>query len=241
MDARRGLEILFRDSYLAAVHKPSGLVVHRTGCRAGEDAALQMLRGQLGCRVYPVHRLDRATSGVLVFALSPEVAGELCSQLRREAMNKTYLAVARGFVPEEGVIDYPLSREGNKPPLPAQTVFRRLDTVTLPIAVGRYSHARYSLVEIRPKSGRRHQIRRHFAHLRHPLVGDTVHGDGRHNRMFREQFGVRRLLLMATRISFPHPVGGMPLDIQAPPGPEIEILFQKLGWTVPRHEGWSAP
>ncbi len=239
------LEILYLDEHLVAVNKPAGLLVHRSPIDRRETRfLLQLLRDQLGQRIYPVHRLDKPTSGVLLFGLSPEAAHRAAEAFAGRRVGKKYLAVLRGYSAEQGTIDYPLREEPERraakaPPVearPARTDYRRLATVELPIAVGRYATSRYSLVEARPLTGRRHQLRRHFKHLFHPIVGDTTHGDGQHNRFFRQQFGCQRLLLAATELSIIHPFNGRPLTVQAPLGDDFCTLLATLGWSdaVPR-------
>lgn len=224
------LPVLFRDEHFIAIDKPPGMLVHRTWIADGSEFALQRLRDQIGRRVYPVHRLDRPTSGVLVFGLSSESARALCALFEARAVDKRYLAVTRGYTDPAGEIDYPLAETPDKPPQPAVTRYRRLGTVELPFAVGRYPTARYSLVEVAPQTGRLHQIRKHFAHIFHPLIGDTTHGEGRHNRLFREQFGITRLLLLAHRLRFRHPYTGAETDIAAPLPDAVAGLFQRFGW-----------
>lgn len=226
------LAVLYRDEHFIAVDKPPGMLVHRTWISDGSEFALQRLRDQIGRRVYPVHRLDRPTSGVLMFALSPEAATALCGVFEARAVDKRYLAVVRGYTEEAGSIDYALCEEPDKPAQPALTHYRRLATVELPIAVGRYASARYSLVEARPETGRMHQIRKHFAHIFHPLIGDTTHGEGRHNRLFRERFDLHRLLLLAWRLEFTHPCSGARVAIEAPLPAELQRLFADFGWPL---------
>lgn len=227
------LPLLHLDPWLVAIAKPSGLAVHRSEQVHDRAPALQRLRDQLGRWVYPVHRLDRGTSGVLLFALDPETAASVGAALGRRDVHKRYLAVARGFTPEHAEIDQPLQEHRDAPFQPSRTTLERLATVTLPIPVGRYPEARYSLVDLRPYTGRLHQLRKHMAHLRHPIVGDVRHGEGRHNRLFREHFGVHRLLLHASELSLPHPVTGEPLHLHAPLDPELARMLEALGWTEP--------
>ncbi len=224
------LPILYRDERYIAVSKPPNLLVHRSPISRDETFLLQRLRDQIGRRVYPVHRLDRPTSGVIVFGLDSEAAAALCGEFEGRGVDKRYLAVARGWTDEQGLIDYPLREEKWMEEQQAQTEYRRLATVRLPIPVGRYPEARYSLLEVRPLTGRYHQIRKHFHHISHPLVGDTTHGEGRHNRLFREHFGINRLLLHASSLRFRHPYSGEELTIAAPLGEELEGLFGRLGW-----------
>ena len=222
--------MLYRDEHFIAIDKPAGMLVHRTWIANDSEFVLQRLRDQIGQRVYPVHRLDRPTSGVLVFGLSSAAARALCELFEARTVIKRYLAVTRGYTDTKGVIDYPLREEPDRPAQPALTRYRRLATVELPIPVGRYATARYSLVEVEPETGRRHQIRKHFAHIFHPLIGDTTHGEGRHNRLFRQQFGIHRLLLFAQRLVFRHPYTQDELAISAPLPAEFVRLYERFGW-----------
>lgn len=233
------LEILYQHAQVVAVHKPAGLLVHRSPIDRRETRfAVQLLRDQLGRQVYPLHRLDKPTSGILLFALSPEAARPLARAFACGEVHKSYLAVVRGFAAEAGVIDYPLrplqERGGILPPLavrPAITAYRRLATVELPIATGRYASSRYSLILAQPKTGRRHQLRRHFKHIFHPIVGDTRYGDGRHNRLFREQLDCEGLLLTAVGVGFCHPLTGRRVTISTTPPPAFSQVLHRLGWS----------
>lgn len=224
------MKILFRDDWLVAVDKPVGLLVHRTELARAEAYALQLVRNQLRQRVYAIHRLDRPTSGVLLFGLSPEAGAVMSRLFEQRQIEKRYLAVVRGWPEPQGVIDYPLADLPDRPKRPAVTRHRTLAQVELPYAVGRYSSSRYSLVEAIPETGRFHQIRRHFHHIFHPLIGDTTHGEGRHNRFFRATFGVGRLLLHARSLSFAHPMTGRSLHIEAPLDEHWRQLLTALGW-----------
>ena len=218
------LPIIFRDEHIVVIHKPSGLLVHRSEIDRHETRfAVQLLRDQIGRRVYPAHRLDRGTSGVLVFALDKETARLLGGQFERQEVAKTYLAVVRGHPPESGHIDHALSRRrddaewvGDKTSdeaQPAVTDFRCLATCELPHQVDRYPTSRYALVEVTPHTGRRHQIRRHLKHLAHPILGDATHGKGPLNRWWAEQLGQTRLWLHAQSLTVPHPATGAPLEL----------------------------
>jgi tRNA pseudouridine65 synthase len=233
------LEILYRDEDVVAIAKPSGLLVHRTPLdRWATEFAVQRLRDQLGCAVYPAHRLDKATSGVLLFALSPEARARLGDAFANGEVEKRYLAIVRGWPPAELVIDHPLERlddddDGSGTAArsqPAVTQLTRLGTAELPVRVDRYPSSRYALVELQPTSGRRHQLRRHLKHAGYPIVGDTTYGQGRHNRLFREHFGVDRLLLAAVALKVPHPRTGAPLHIRAVPAAEFVRVAGQLGW-----------
>lgn len=235
------LDILFHDDYLVAIHKPSGLLVHRTALDAREERfAVQLLRDQIGRHVHPAHRLDKGTSGILLFALERETAGRMGALFERQEVSKHYLAVVRGHPPETGRIDHPLVRRfdpvermastADLTPQSAVTHFRRLATTELPHRVDRYPSSRYALVELRPETGRRHQLRRHLKHLSHPIIGDATFGKGRHNRLFQTLFGSQRLLLACTRLSFTHPVTGRDLTIECPLAEDFTRVIDALGW-----------
>ncbi len=234
------LTILYQDEYLVAVDKPSGMLVHRSFLDKHETRfVLQSLRDQLGQHVYPVHRLDRPTSGVLVFALSADIARLLSQQIEAGLWQKGYLAVVRGYLQAAGTLDYPLKEQldniadkfvrADKAAQSAITRYQPLHYVELPFAVSRYATARYTLAALQPITGRKHQLRRHLAHLRHPIVGDTSHGDGKHNALFREQFANERLLLCAFTLQLPHPVTGNTLTLQAGLA-ELRALFARFAW-----------
>ena len=222
------LQILFRDDYLAAVHKPPGLLVHRTGLDAGETRfALQLLRDQLGQPVWPVHRLDKGTSGVLLFALDATTARTLGQAFEAgEGLRKTYQAVVRGWPAGEGLIDHPLKRMPDdmrterEEVQEAVTCFRTLERYELPLSQGGFATTRCALLELQPLTGRRHQLRRHCKHIAHPIIGDATHGKGPLNRAVAALLGEQRLWLHAAALSLTHPVTGTTLDIRAPAGPE---------------------
>ncbi|MGM9481360.1 pseudouridine synthase [Roseateles sp. NT4] len=219
------LTLLYRDEHLVAIDKPSGLLVHRTQLAAGEDeAALQLLRDQLGRTVWPVHRLDRGTSGVLLFALSSEVASLLGAMFEQGQMDKRYLALVRGWPQaDEGMIDHPLARDPELPSagqtmLEAQTRWRVLQRLEWPVVTdSRFATTRVALLEAEPMQGRRHQIRRHLKHIAHPILGDATHGKGPLNRAVAAHLGLQRLWLHAARLSFTHPLSGAALNVAAAP------------------------
>ncbi|TPE45952.1 pseudouridine synthase [Pontibacter mangrovi] len=228
------LEIVYEDAHYVAINKPNGLLVHRTRiAEEKKEFAMQMLRDQLGYHVYTVHRLDRGTSGVLLFSKSAEAATPIVQAFEAREPDKTYFAIVRGYTPETGTIDNPIRPDKDhrhKEPQDAVTHYERLATVELPIPVGRYQTARYSLVKIKPETGRMHQIRKHFAHLRHYIVGDKRHGDWRHNKMFLEELGSPYLLLHAAALSFTHPYTGQQVYIQAQLPENTLRLCHRFGW-----------
>ncbi|MEM1090659.1 MAG: tRNA pseudouridine(65) synthase TruC [Pseudomonadota bacterium] len=235
------LEIVYADDHLVAINKPPGLLTHRSAVDRHERRfALQLLRDQLGKRVFPVHRLDKPTSGVLLFALSSEGARELSGHFASRLVQKRYLAVVRGVCQDEGVINHPLKEKldkmtdkkatRDKPAQAAETFYRRVAEVELAVRVDRYPHTRYSLVHLEPKTGRKHQLRRHMKHLGHPIIGDSTHGKGVHNRFFASRFACHRLLLACTAIKLAHPMTRRPLTIEAKPGEAFERMLSEFGW-----------
>ncbi|OYY93246.1 MAG: pseudouridylate synthase [Hydrogenophilales bacterium 28-61-23] len=234
------LPIVYRDDWLIAIDKPAGLLVHRSALDRHETRfALQMLRDQIGQPVYPAHRLDKGTSGVLLFALDRDVGRALSGQFERGEVDKRYLAVVRGHPLEAGEIDHPLPRMADEyagiaglgAAQPAVTRYRRLATVELPHAVDRYPTSRYALLELQPLTGRWHQLRRHLKHISHPIIGDATHGKGRHNRLFQDLFGCHRLLLAATEMRLTHPVSGRDLQLHAVLADDFAGVIERLGWT----------
>jgi tRNA pseudouridine65 synthase len=229
------LHLLHTDADLVAIDKPPGLLVHASSLDAHEARnALDLLRAQLGTPLWTVHRLDKATSGVLLFALHVDAARALGAAFESGAVAKRYLALVRGWPPESGEIDQPLARDpelpsAGQPRLPALTRYRRLACHEWPFADGRHCTSRYALVEVEPLTGRRHQIRRHFKHIAHPLVGDSTHGKGAHNRAVAQWLGTARLWLHASRLELPAVDGKPPAVIEAPPGPEWARLLPQ-GW-----------
>ena len=235
------LTILYRDEHLVVIDKPAGLLVHRTVLDRHEtEFAVQMLRDQIGQQVSPAHRLDRGTSGVLVFALDRDSARALSEAFAAQQVEKRYLAVVRGWPGEGGVIDHALKRQPDDAewvdpraenlPQEARTRWRRLATVELPFANDRHPTSRYALVELHPETGRRHQIRRHLNHIAHPIIGDATFGKGAHNRAFAAHTGCARLLLHCAEMGFSHPISGAPLRMDAPLTGAFARLMQTLGW-----------
>jgi tRNA pseudouridine65 synthase len=210
------LDVLFQDDYLIAINKPHGLLVHRSPIAAeASEFAVQKLRDQIGQRVYPAHRLDRKTGGVLLFALRKEADSPTQKLFQDNQIDKSYLAIVRGYAPEEGVIDYPLHNE-NGVLQDALTRFKRLATSEIPLPFGKFETSRYSLMEIFPDQGRMHQIRKHFAHIMHPILADRPHGCNKQNRLWKETFQMDTMMLHARCITFPHPITGEQIRIQAP-------------------------
>ncbi len=239
------LEILYQDEYLVAVNKPAGLFVHRSYMDKDEIYfALQLIRDQIGQYVYPVHRLDRPTSGVLLFALSAEIARLMGQIFTDKTIQKTYYALTRGHLLGNETIDYPLKEKldklgdknvsRDKEPQQAQTAYESILTASLPISLGKFDSVRYSLIKLRPSTGRRHQIRRHLAHLRHPVIGDINYGDNKQNPFFTEYFGFKRLMLIAKKLDFVHPITIENISIEVEFDQQWLNVFDKLAWDCAR-------
>ncbi len=209
-------EVLYADDHLLAVGKPSGCSVH-AGVPDSGPALLPEVRDRVGRWVYPAHRLDRATSGVLLFAFDGETAGLLNGMLAEGRADKAYLALVRGAPPRQGTIDHAIPRSLDGPRVPAVTDYERL-----------WVHGRYALVCARPHTGRRHQVRRHLKHIGHPLIGDVRYGKGEHNRFFRDHYGLNRLALHARSIRFEHPREGRELTIFAPVPADLSVPLARL-------------
>lgn len=235
------LEIIYQDEHLVVVNKPAGMLVHRSWLDSRETVfVMQTLRDQIGKFVFPVHRLDRPTSGVLLFALSSDVARLLSAQFENHQIEKVYHAVVRGYVEEAQTIDYPLLEQLDKiadKNATREPVLQECVTHCQPIAqaecsvaIGRYETARFSLLELKPETGRKHQLRRHMSHIRHPIIGDSKHGDLRQNRGVSQHFAVSRLMLHASKLALTHPITEQPLSLVAKWDEAWLSLTEQFGW-----------
>jgi tRNA pseudouridine65 synthase len=238
------LPVLYQDEHLVAVYKPPGLLVHRSWLdKEATQFAMQMVRDQLGQHVYPVHRLDRPTAGLLLFALNRETAALMMPLFAQHQIEKGYLAIVRGHIEGEHHLDYPLKEEldkvadkfsdPNREAQPAVTDYQALAQTEIPYSTGRYSTSRYSLLALKPLTGRKHQLRRHMHHISHPMIGDTTHGDGRHNKLFR-QLDMPGLWLLAHQMAFIHPVSGQNVTITCPLPKRWMDALERLAIDVPR-------
>jgi len=216
------LEILYQDAWCIAINKPHGLLVHRSSiARDADEFAVQLLRDQVGFQVFPVHRLDRKTSGVLLFATQAEYVAEFQSSMQSDAAQKRYLALVRGFFQDELALDYPLTRDDGKVQ-EAQTNFKNIEHFELPVPFGGFPTSRYSLIEAQPLTGRMHQIRKHLNHLRHPIIGDRPHGCNKQNKLFLEQWNMSTMLLHASSLDLNHPFLNTTLKLEA----EMSVVFK---------------
>lgn len=233
------LEILYQDEYLVAINKPSGLLVHKSILDKHEiHFAMKILSKQIGKWVYPVHRLDKPTSGVILFALDSHTAKLISEQFQNHTIQKEYICIVRGYTDKSDEINYPLSvkldriadkdTSNQKEAQEAITKYETLDYVELNYPIGRYDKTRYSLVKVTPKTGRKHQIRRHMKHISHHILGDTKYGRGEHNKFIREKYDCHRLLLHALTLKIIHPYTNEPLEITASLDEKFSFMIDKL-------------
>ena len=212
------IDLLYVDPYVVVADKPSGIIVHR-GWDNDDDVAMFRVRDRIGQQVHPIHRLDRGTSGALLFARTKEAAAALCKSFEEGRVDKTYFALVRGEPPAEGVVDYAIPKSEDGPRVPARTRYRLLR---------RSSVDRCSLVEATPETGRLHQVRRHLRHLNHPLVGDVTYGSGAINRHYRATYNLHRLALHARSLGFDHPETGERVRVYAPVPPDLGDALARL-------------
>lgn len=215
------LEIIYQDEYLVAVNKPHGLLVHQSPiARDAEEFALQILKNQIGRFVFPCHRLDRKTGGLLLFALDKDTERQIQLLFRDNKISKKYLAIVRGHTPDFMIIDYALMKE-NGTMQDAVTHFKTLQHTEIDIPFGKHLTSRYSLVEAEPQTGRMHQLRKHFAHINHPIIGDRPHGCNKQNKLFKEKWQMDTMLLHASQLQFIHPVTNREISLKAKPHTEF--------------------
>ena len=209
------LEIVYEDDFLIVINKPAGLLVHRSKlARDVKEFALQILRDQVDYQVFPVHRLDRKTSGVLLFTKHQDFVHPFQLALQEPSTQKRYVAIVRGFFPQEVLLDHPLINEkGVKQE--AVTQFHLLKKSEIPLPFGKFETSRYSLIEAFPKTGRMHQIRKHLNHLRHPIIGDRPHGCNKQNALFLKEFNLSKMLLHAESVEIKHPFSGEVVKFEA--------------------------
>ena len=224
------LEIIYQDEYLIAINKPHGLLVHRSSiARNAQTFALQELRNKINRKVFPIHRLDRKTAGCLLFALDENTLKSMQQFFAEGKIKKTYLAIVRGYTDQSGTINYPLENE-NRKIQDAITQYKTLAHAEISIPFGKHSTSRYSLVKIFPLTGRMHQIRKHFAHIIHPIIGDRPHGCNKQNKLFKEKWQMTTMMLHASGIEFLHPVSNEQIEISANPSTEFLRMMGVMKW-----------
>ena len=210
------MEILFQDEHLIAVNKPAGLLVHRSSiAKDATEFALQKTRDFVGKEVHPIHRLDRKTSGVLLFTFDKNTLHSMQNLFNEGKVRKEYHAIVRGFTDDSGKIDYALVNDKGLTQS-ARTIYTTHKKWEITKSFGRYKTSRYAYVHVFPETGRMHQIRKHFAHIFHPIIGDRPHGCNKQNRFFKREFNLMEMLLHAKSYSFEHPVTSDKIIIQAP-------------------------
>ena len=225
------LEIIHEDQWLVAVNKPSGIFVHRTKLDpTAKIFVVQTLRDQIGQHVHPAHRLDRKTSGVLLLGKTKQAHAIMSEQFRERKIEKLYHAIVRGYTDDEGLIDYDVTNDNGKLQS-AQSAYRCLERVEVPIAFGKHRTSRYSLVELDPITGRQHQLRKHMSHIFHPIIGDRPHGCNKQNRLFLEQFDMGEMLLHAKLLQFQHPYTGADICLEAAYPPHFLRMLEVLSFT----------
>ena len=236
------LTILYHDEYFIAAHKPEGLLVHKSNIDKSETRfLLQILRDQVGEYLYPIHRLDKPSSGLILFGLNASVTAHIQQQMQTNTAVKEYLLICRGYTPDSGIINHPLKPiddfkgktgyiKNIKPVQEAITEFTRLATIELPEAIDKYPSSRYSLVQAKLLTGRKHQIRRHMKHISHPIIGCPKYGKSTHNRYFADSYKVSRLLLHSYKMTLDHPVSGKKMTITAKPQGSFKSLMHRFDW-----------
>jgi len=230
------LEIIFEDEYILCVNKPNNVLVHHAHLSrnvADEDSLLQLIEAQKALKVYPIHRLDRKTSGIILLAKHKEYVADFQSLFTNNTIQKTYYGVVRGFSPESKIIDSPVKGRDAKVHKDALTKLKTLAKVTLNIPVKPYDSSRYSLVKLLPKTGRMHQLRVHMNKISHPLIGDAKYGDKNHDLMYENQFGFNNLFLHAGQLEFTHPFTNKKKVLKATFSKDWLSLFEKFNWNNP--------
>jgi tRNA pseudouridine65 synthase len=224
------LNILYQDDYLIAINKPHGLFVHRTALdHTATTFALQMVRDLVGSHVYAIHRLDRKTSGVLLFAKDKESQSQMAKMFIQKEIKKKYLAIVRGYTDDSGKIDYPLVTDDGKTQ-DAVTLYQTLARSEIPYSSGKFPTSRYSLIEVEPETGRMHQIRKHMSHIFHPIIADRPHGCNKQNKFFLEHFAMDTMMLHASELEFIHPQLRTNIHIKADYHVEFARMIELLGF-----------
>ncbi|WP_010252583.1 pseudouridine synthase [Myroides injenensis] len=226
------LEILYQDEYIVAINKPRDLLVHKSFIASDiQEYAIQILRDQIGQYVYPVHRLDRKTSGVLLFALDKEILKQLNDDFATRKVEKTYIAIVRGYTQDEEDIDYALTND-NGQLQDARTSYKTLQRVEVAVPFGKHDTSRYSLVQAYPETGRQHQLRKHFKHIFHPILGSRPHGCNKQNKLWLDRFGLGAMLLHGLSLKFEHPITKQEIILRATIDNEYRKYNEVLGFNL---------
>lgn len=225
------IELLYQDEAIVVVNKPTGLMIHRNTYTQGEhDTVLGLLSQQLKHSLHVVHRLDRPTAGVMVFAKHAEAAKHFSRVFSQKQVEKTYLCIVQGTPESQGIIDQALKKKPTNQLQPAQTHYKKVAQADLPITVGEFDRVQYALLSVQPLTGRRHQIRRHLAFTHHPIIGDKKYGLTAHNRLWEDQLEAPGLMLQAHQLRFPHPDTQETVGFTAPLAPHMQVAFDQMGW-----------
>lgn len=228
------IEIVFEDDYIVAVNKPNNFLVHQSHYARNikEPTLLEFLEQQLGFPLYPVHRLDRKTSGIILLAKQKEFVAPFQELFNQNEIHKTYYAIVRGFSPAVGVIDTPVKNDDTGVYKDALTNYKTISSVELDIPVTPYEKSRYSLLKLMPETGRMHQLRKHMNKINHPIVGDYKYGDRFHNRMFETEFNCNYLFLHAYQIEFTHPLTHQKMCLTAEFPLDWLLIFNVFNWNI---------
>ncbi|GAB7256463.1 pseudouridine synthase [uncultured Polaribacter sp.] len=230
------VHIIFEDAYILCVSKPNNVVVHHAHHSrnvADEDSLLQLIEALKGIKTYPIHRLDRKTSGIILLAKEKQYVSKFQELFTNNQIEKTYYGLVRGFAPEEKIIDSPVKGRDANVHKDALTILKTLEKVTLEIPVKPYDSSRYSLIEMKPKTGRMHQLRIHTNKISNPLIGDPKYGDKNHNIMFENNFGWCKMFLHAGKLEFKHPFSEEFLSLKAVFPEDWTSAFEKFSWKNP--------
>ncbi|MGB1204793.1 MAG: pseudouridine synthase [Chitinophagales bacterium] len=234
------LTILYQDEHYVAIDKPHGLLVHRNPKATDvKTFALQQVRNMIRKKIYPIHRLDRATSGVLIFGLHSRAASRLQAYFRERSIQKEYWAIVVGHTDNEGIIDLPLRKTAKSPLKNSITFYKTLAKVEMPVPIALYPKNRYSLVSVSPKTGRMHQIRQHFKHIQHPILGDKRYSNWHYNNWFFREMNIKNMQLLSKKLSFIHPFSKENVSIEAEITADMQQLFANFQWQVPKHNIWE--
>lgn len=228
------INIIYEDEYMIVVNKPNNFLIHQShyARNINEPTLLEFLHEQLGYQIYPAHRLDRKTSGIILLAKEKEFVKEFQALFTTNDIIKTYYAIVRGFSKTSGTIDSPVKNDDTGVYKDAVTNYKTINNIALDIPVRPYDGSRYSLMKLTPSTGRMHQLRKHLNKISHPIVGDYKYGDRFHNRMFETEFNCKYLFLHAYSISFIHPITNQQMNLTADFPTDWEMLFKKFDWKI---------